>query len=139
MTGAPFYFSSWSTQYEIFNIDFSTFKRIDSILFYKDGFISNNNKDERIGDDIFVKNLKIYALQPISAINGDYSLKLNAPDGYIFPEEISENEPPIKLKAQVFKQYMTDLSDQVAFQWFKASPAITSVGHDDYRPYGGLG
>ena len=139
MTGAPFYFSSWSTQYEIFNIDFSTFKRIDSILFYKDGFISDNAKDERIGDDIFVKDLKIYALQPISAINGDYSLKLNAPDGYIFSEEVLEEESPIKLKAQVFKQYITDLSDQVAFQWFKANPAITSVGHDDYRPYGGLG
>ena len=139
MTGSPFEFSSWSTQYEIFNIDFSTFKRIDSIIFFKDGFLTDNGKDQRIEEDIFVKDIKLYALQPISAINGDYSLKLIAADGFIFPEEIPTEEPSLKLRAQVFKQYKTDLSDKVAFQWFKSSPAVTSVSYKDYRPYGGFG
>lgn len=136
MTGVPFYFSSWSTQYEIFDIDFTTFKRIDSILFFKDGFVQDNNKCTK--DDIFMKNLRIYALQPISAVNGDYSLKINAPEGYIFSESTALTDS-LNFKAQVFKQYTVDLSDSAVFQWFKSSPGITSAGYADYRPYGGLG
>ena len=140
MTGAPYAFSSWSTQYNIFNIDFKNFKRIDSIIFFKDGFVLDESKDSRIEEDIFVQNIRLYALQPISAINGDYSLKIKASQGLIFKdEENMSDEDSLKLQGEVLKQYQENLSDEVSFLWFKANGAVTSVGHDDYNPYGGLG
>lgn len=122
MTGSPFYFSSWSSQYAIFEIDLSTFKRIENIVFYKDGFQLDENMCEHgvdtgkeIGpkEDIFMKELKIYALQPISAVNGDYRLEIQSPNGLILntftPEET------LNIAAKVTKAYYEDLSDTAAF------------------------
>lgn len=137
MTGNPFTFTSWSTQYAIFNIDFEHFQSIDSILFYKQGFNWSTEKEEERGEDIFIRNLKIYALQPISAINGDYRLEMQMPDGLIF-ETLNSTEK-LTIIAKVTKAYYEDLSNNAVYYWFKKNPAVTSVTHSLYNQYGGIG
>lgn len=139
MVGNPFSFTSWSTQYAIFNIDLEHFESIDSILFYKQGFNWNKEKEEERGEDIFIRNLKIYVLQPISAVNGEYRLEIQSPDGLIF-ETLSEEEK-LNIIGKTIKSYNEDLSDsdKVEYYWFKKNPNVTNVNHELYQQYGGIG
>ena len=136
MTGNPFSFTSWSTQYAIFDIDFEHFQSIDSVLFYKQGFKTSPGKEDERGEDIFVRNLKIYALQPISAINGDYRLELQTPDGLIF-KTLSETEI-LTITGKATKAYYEDLSDNAIYYWFKKNPNVTTVSHALYHQFGGI-
>jgi hypothetical protein len=45
MIGNPFHFSSWISQYEVFEIDLESFLRLDSIILYKEGFIQDTSKE----------------------------------------------------------------------------------------------
>lgn len=137
MTGNPFTFTSWSTQYAIFDIDFNNFKSIDSILFYKQGFNWSTQKEEERGEDIFIRNLKIYVLQPISAINGNYRLEIQSPDGLIF--ETLDNTERLSIIGKITKSYYEDLSDNTTYYWFKKNPNVTQVTHNLYHQYGGIG
>ena len=91
MTGNPYNYSDWSTQYAIFSVDMKTLAGINDILFYKDGFevdeekCTHDNTGRQIPrEDLFIKNIKVYALKPISAENGDYRLEISSPNGLIF-------------------------------------------------------
>lgn len=134
MVGSPMFFSSWSTQYAIFKVDFKHFKNIESILFYHEGFKSDRNKER---EDIFIKNLKLYILQPISAVNGDYRLEIQAPDGLIFKNQEDDKEKTIK--AKVTKKYYENVTNNGTYYWFKKDPSVISIGSDNYHSYGGVG
>ena len=154
MTGNPFSFISWSTQYTIFKIDFDNLKSINSIVFYKEGFVQDEdmcqhgidgNNDGKIKgkedlpkEDIFIRNLKIYALQPITAINEDYRLEIQSPDGLIF-EKNDADDKELSIEGKITKQYYEDVSDNAIYYWFKRNPNVVTTGNKLYNSYGGLG
>lgn len=138
MIGNPFSFSSWSTQYAMFDIDLEHFERIDSVVFYKDGFISDATQEIIKGEDIFVRNLKIYVLQPISAVNEDYRLEIESPQGLIFEDEDSEDKS-LSIRGKTTKAFYEDISTSSTYYWFIKDPSVSTVSSTGYKPYGGIG
>ena len=121
-----------------------TFAGINDILFYKDGFLLDENKctHDNTGreiprEDLFIKNVKVYALKPISAENGDYRLEISSPNGLVF-NSISEDEI-LQSVAKVTKAYYQNLTDQCTFYWFKKNRNVTTVSSTDYHQFGGIG
>ena len=144
MTGNPYNYSDWSTQYAIFSVDMKTLAGINDILFYKDGFevdeekCTHDNTGRQIPrEDLFIKNIKVYALKPISAENGDYRLEISSPNGLIF-NSLSEEEN-LQAVAKVTKAYYQNLTEQCGFYWFKKSRSVTNVSSKDFHRFGGTG
>lgn len=144
MTGNPYNYSDWSTQYAIFSVDMKTLAGINDILFYKDGFeideekCTHDNTGRQVPrEDLFIKNIKVYALKPISAENGDYRLEISSPDGLIF-NSLSEEES-LQAIAKVTKAYYQNLTEQCGFYWFKKSRSVTNVSSKDFHRFGGTG
>lgn len=145
MLGNPFNFNNWSTQYSVFEVNLDTFSHLDSILFYKEGFIESDTKEQNwplntTGDsDIFVKNIQIYAMNPLDNQSGDYSLKIEPKNGSdIF---ISNNVPELTLKATVLRKFYEDLSlnDAISYQWFKQNSSVINANSDGYDALVGAG
>ena len=97
-----------------------TLAGINDILFYKDGFevdeekCTHDNTGRQIPrEDLFIKNIKVYALKPISAENGDYRLEISSPNGLIF-NSLSEEES-LQAVAKVTKAYYQNLTEQCGF------------------------
>lgn len=144
MIGNPFSFSSWISQYNIFEIDLENFLRIDSILLYKQGFIQDEVKEVVWSDgepDILVKDIQVYAMQPLTDNNAGYQLKVESQDtGLIFngdePEDFN-----IIANATLLRQYFEDLTrnSDTTFYWFKQSENIVSPMQSEYSIYGGIG
>ena len=125
MIGNPFHFSSWISQYEVFEIDLGSFLRLDSIILYKEGFIQDASKEanwplptpieeekgiQQAGPDIFVRNLQMYFMKPLTDYDGTYQLKVESPkQGFIFYGDEAEDYQ-IKLTATVFRELYEDLS-----------------------------
>lgn len=145
MTGNPYNYTDWSTQYAIFSVDMDALAGINNILFYKDGFKldedncehDNSNEANSPREDIFVKNIKIYALKPISAENGDYRLEIQSPNGLIF--DSLNTGTSLEVIAKVSKAYYQDLTENSGFLWFKKSRNVTTVSSTDYNKWGGVG
>lgn len=137
MTGNPFSFTSWSSQYIMLDIDMSTFEGVDSIVFFKEGFKEDSSKCAEREEDIFVRNLKVYAIKPLSAVNGDYRLEIQAKDGLIF-KSIKEEEV-LEIRGKVTKSYYEDLNSHATYFWFKKNHAVTTASHGKYNQYGGIG
>ena len=138
MLGNPLAFSQWSTQYAIFNVDMNTFNHLDSIYFFKEGFHENSAAEkiwptgvEGGGPDIFVKNLQIYALKPLEAQSGDYSLKV---EPYQNNDAILSSEnPETKFKATLLRLQQEDLTfNNVQYFWFKEDPSVINAKSDGY-------
>lgn len=138
MLGNPLAFSQWSTQYTIFNVDMNTFNHLDSIYFFKEGFHENSAAEkiwptgvEGGGPDIFVKNLQIYALKPLEAQSGDYSLKV---EPYQNNDAILSSEnPETKFKATLLRLQQEDLTfNNVQYFWFKEDPSVINAKSDGY-------
>lgn len=145
MTGNPYNYTDWSTQYAIFSVDMEALAGINNILFYKDGFKldedncehDNSSEANSPREDIFVKNIKIYALKPISAENGDYRLEIQSPNGLIF--DSLNTGTNLEVVAKVSKAYYQDLTENSGFLWFKKSRNVTTVSSTDYNKWGGIG
>lgn len=140
MIGNPFSFSSWMSQYEVFEIDLENFLRVDSVLFYQQGFKSNEVVESLRKEDILVKDIQLYMMRPLSDDSAGYQLKVEDKDnGMVFSGE-NENAT-LTVKATLFREYYEDLSrnSDTKFYWFKQSEAITSATQDDYNIYGGIG
>ena len=118
MTGNPFRFSSWSEQYQIFPIDRENFLYIDSILFYEKDFVDKDNTSmiSTWGPDIFLKDIEVYPLKKINAVNGNYKLSLSMPQGSTFRGNIFENQ--LDIVAKVTEKNINNLSDNTTFYWF---------------------
>ncbi len=138
MTGNPFRFSSWSEQYQIFPIDIENFLYIDSILFYEKDFVDKDNVSmiSTWGPDIFLKDIEVYPLKKINAVNGNYKLSLSMPQGSTFRGNTSENQ--LDIVAKVTEKNINNLSDNTTFYWFKEDNRVVSDS-DNYQMYGGAG
>ena len=151
MIGNPLSFSQWNTQYTVFTIDMNTFNHVESIYFFKEGFVENEIAESQWplgndftenpygGPDIFVKNIQIYAMKPLEAQSGDYSLKVEPYGGNDFI--LSAANPSTHFKATVLRQLYEDLTynDKTSYYWFKESPAIINSSCDGYNYLAGVG
>ena len=151
MIGNPLSFSQWNTQYTVFTIDMNTFNHVESIYFFKEGFVEseiaesqwplgNDFTEKPYGEpDIFVKNIQIYAMKPLEAQSGDYSLKVEPYGGNDFI--LSAANPSTQFKATVLRQLYEDLTynDKTSYYWFKESPAIINSSCDGYNYLAGVG
>jgi len=143
MIGNPFSFSSWISQYNIFEIDLENFKRIDSILLYKQGFIENTVKEVtwlNHEPDILVRDIQVYAMRPLSDNNSGYQLKVEGKDtGFVF--EGKESDVNIIANATLSREYFEDLTrnSDTTFYWFKQSENVVSPMQSEYSIYGGIG
>jgi len=146
MIGNPFNFSEWNTQYSVFKIDLETFNHLESILFYKEGFIENVVEEQRWpigsnggGPDIFVKNLQIYAMNPLDNQSGDYVIKVEPSNGQ--DAIISNSNPNTQFRATILRKMYEDLSrnDNMHYLWFKEDSTIISSNSEGYHYLGGAG
>ena len=142
MIGNPFSFSSWISQYNIFEIDLDNFIRIDSILLYKQGFIEDAVKEATWLDepDILVRDIQVYAMRPLSDNNSGYQLKVEGKDtGFVF--ENKESDVDIIANATLLREYFEDLTrnSDTTFYWFKQSENVVSPMQSEYSIYGGIG
>lgn len=150
MIGNPFSFNTWNTQYSVFDIDLETFNHLDSILFYKEGFFVDTEDPYTdyehqwpIGTngepDIFVKNLQIYAMNPLDNQSGDYTLNIEPYlDSDIF---ISEENPSTRFKATLLRRSYEDLTtnNNTSFYWFKEDSSVINSDSKNYHYLGGSG
>lgn len=146
MIGNPFAFSKWNTQYSVFKINLETFNHLESILFYKEGFIEDWKSESMWplgvnggGPDIFVKNLQIYAMNPLDNQSGDYTIKVEPSNGQ--DVIISNSHPTTQFRATVLRKMYEDLSrnDNMYFTWFKEDSTVISANSPGYNYLGGTG
>lgn len=138
MTGNPYLYTTWSDQYAIYPIDIENFLYIDSILFFAQDFVEKDDtiNQELWGADIFVKDLEIYGLKKITAVNGEYKLSLSTPQGSTFKSIQSTDS--LQVIGKITQKNTTNLSDATMFYWFAEDGRVTSSS-EDYQMYGGAG
>jgi len=156
MMGNPFVFSTWNTQYAVFDIDLETFNHLDSILFYKEGFLTDTKNSETGvetvyeynwpigldgdgGPDIFVRNLQIYAMNPLDNQSGDYTLNVEPYAGLDIV--LSSENPRTQFKATLLRKFYEDLTanGKTNFYWFKEDSSIINTASKNYNYLGGTG
>lgn len=131
MLGDPKSFYSYSPQYNLYDLDVENFIRIDSVTFTCDGFTTEDYPK----DDIFIKDVKIYFLKEISAVNGDFKLKISQTDGNVFTSQSSAEQLPVELKL-LYKNKV--VNSEAAFYWYKKNSLVTKDSLD-YEYHGGTG
>lgn len=153
MIGNPFNFDTWNSQYAVFEIDLETYNHLESILFYKEGFFEDTeftNYEAQWpietdgGPDIFVKNIQIYAMNPLDSQSGDYTLKI---EPYSDFDIIISKHPETgylsttQLKATFLRKLYEDLTanGKTSYLWFKEDPSVIRSSSDGYNYLGGLG
>ena len=150
MIGNPMIFNTWNSQYQVFNIDFETFDHLESIIFFKEGFIEDEQYEQKWptseannggGPDIFVKNLQIYAMNPIEIQSGDYALKVEADSGYDIVFDTTADDEEIRLKATLTRKLYEDLSGNAntSYIWFKEDSSVINAQSSNYHSLGGIG
>jgi hypothetical protein len=113
MSGNPFFYTSWTSQYAVFEISLENFVRIDSIFFYQEGFISDSEIENE--DDILVKDLQFYLMKPLTDLNGQYQLKVEAQEtGMIFNDSVNK----INLTANLTREFFENLNGNSDTQFF---------------------
>lgn len=144
MIGNPMAFSTWNTQYSVFKINLDTFNHLDSILFYKEGFIESKSYENQWpignpGPDIFVKNIQIYAMNPLDEQSGDYTIKVEPSAGQDII--ISSAKPQTQFKATVLRKMYEDLTrnGKMNYLWFKEDSSIINANVEGYHYLGGIG
>lgn len=131
MLGDPKSFYSYSPQYNLYDLDVENFIRIDSVTFTCDGFTTEDYPK----DDIFIKDVKIYFLKEISAVNGDFKLKISQTDGNVFTSQSSAEQLPVELKL-LYKNKV--VNSEATFYWYKKNSLVTKDSLD-YEYHGGTG
>lgn len=83
MTGNPMRFYDYVSQYTIVPFDGEKYLYIDSIIAFSEGFVNEETDPHDEYDDVYIymDNLEIIALDEISAVSGDYKLRLITPKG----------------------------------------------------------
>lgn len=141
MTGNPFNMSQWSEQYMIYPIDVENFLYIENIIFYVKDFVDEDNKvlaDDSLGwgADVFLKDVELYGLKKITAVNGNYKLSLSMPQGSTFKS--ITNQQSLQVIAKFTEKEINNLSDNTTFYWFKEDSRVSSTS-ENYQMYGGAG
>lgn len=137
-TGQPLNYPEFSAQYAVFDFDAPNFVGIDAVICYCKGFKPSNSA---LADnaDIFIRNIEIYGLSEVAAVNGDYSLKLS-PKTLTFngenPGGIS-SEDYIGVVKAIFRKKTLSLSQNAnsGFWWGKENKTVTSALSPGYHAY----
>lgn len=141
MTGNPFHFYTDSEQYQIFPIDTKNFLYIDSIIFFEQDFVQEDDSfqaDDVLGwgSDIFVKDIEFYGLKHIEAQNGKYKMRVSMPDGNTFHDITSLSK--LEVRGTLTESDTLDLSGASKWYWFKEDNRVPPGG-EGYQGYGGAG
>ena len=149
MIGNPFNFNRWNTQYSVFEIDLETFNHLDSILFYKEGFYEDGTAEaswpiDKPGPDIFVKNLQIYAMNPLDNQSGDYTLSVEpyaGQDIFLSNKGSSLHPSTTQFKALLLRKFYEDLTTngKTNFIWFKEDSSVYNSSCVGYNYLAGAG
>lgn len=136
-TGQPFNYPSFTEQYAIFDFDAKNFNAVESVVVYCKGFPQKIHETE--AENIFVRNIQIYGLSRITAVQGDYSLRLN-PATLVFSKSSDGKEDrEVSTKADFRKKSLSLSSDiRMKFVWGAEDKTITSVS-EGYNGYLGSG
>ena len=131
-TGQPFNYPSFTEQYAIFDFDAKNFNAVESAVVYCKGFPLKESESE--AENIFVRNIQIYGLSRITAVQGDYSLRLN-PATLVFSKSDGKEDREVSTRADFRKKSLSLSSDiRMKFVWGAEDKTITSVseGYDGY-------
>lgn len=136
-TGQPFNYPSFTEQYAIFDFDAKNFNAVESVVVYCKGFPQKIPETE--AENIFVRNIQIYGLSRITAVQGDYSLRLN-PAILVFSKSSDGKEDrEVSTRADFRKKSLSLSSDiRMKFVWGAEDKTITSVS-EGYNGYLGSG
>lgn len=138
-TGQPFNYPSFTEQYAIFDFDAKNFNAVESVVVYCQGFPLKEGESE--AENIFIRNVQIYGLSRITAVQGDYSLRLN-PATLVFSKSggnNTEEDREVSTRADFRKKSLSLSSDvRMKFVWGAEDKTITSVS-DGYNGYLGSG
>ena len=150
MIGQPFQFFVAEEQYNIFGIDTKHFKYIDKVIFYCYDFTPSTlisreefEANRETWADIFVRDIELYCLQELSAVNGDYRLKMKFPQGQIFEDPGVEEDgtyayQQLNIGTEFF--YKNDLlTNGIKYYWFIKDGRVTSASNSNYHIRGGVG
>lgn len=135
-TGQPFNYPSFTEQYAIFDFDAKNFNAVESAVVYCKGFPLKEGESE--AENIFVRNIQIYGLSRITAVQGDYSLRLN-PATLVFSKSDGKEDREVSTRADFRKKSLSLSSDiRMKFVWGAEDKTITSVS-EGYNGYLGSG
>jgi hypothetical protein len=130
MTGNPLKYYSYNNQYIIGSFDSENYLRVYSVVGFAEGFTNQTIVDSPA--DIFIDNIELYLLDDLTAIDGNYRLKLSTPLG----NNIADiNDKDKSIKAQVLYNN-SDISDDCTFYWGIKDLNITSVSSNYHGKLG---
>ena len=139
-TGQPFNYPSFTEQYAIFDFDAKNFNAVESVVVYCQGFPFKEG-DLNEPENIFIRNVQIYGLSRITAVQGDYSLRLN-PATLVFSKSDGNGtgeDREVSTRADFRKKSLSLSSDvRMKFVWGAEDKTITSVSNG-YNGYLGSG
>lgn len=154
MLGNPFAYTQWNNQYIIPSqeYDFSRFKEIKNIIFFKDGFKedaeqeqlwppSDAPKNGGKGWDIFCQNIQLFLLKDLDSENQGFSLKVECAEGYDgVLKSLSPNEKTA-FNAHIYRNQTEELTSNANIQyiWLKQNSQVINAKHADYYHYAGVG
>ena len=124
MTGNPMNFYDYVSQYTIAPFDGEKYLYIDSIIAFSEGF--STQISENADPHIYIDDFEIIALNEVSAVNGDYKLKLTAPQGNTVKTG-ERNDLEILATTTYLNQ---DVTKNTIFYWGAKDPSITSTSND---------
>ena len=136
MTGNPMRFYDYVSQYTIVPFDGEKYLYIDSIIAFSEGFVNEETDPHDEYDDVYIymDNLEIIALDEISAVSGDYKLRLITPKGNTI--KVGRKD---ELKINAIMSYSNqDITQNTVFYWGVKDFSVTSL-HDDYNSKLGTG
>ena len=134
MEGSPYSFSQPSPQKIMYNVPNGTFKRIESVLFFTEGFVNKSLADDLI-NDIFVKDIKVTGIAKTDApYFSTYTMELHFSKGTTLSS--TNTETVVTPEMYYHGELVTDTSFD--YYWFRENSNI--VGDDDnYYAAGGIG
>lgn len=131
MNGNPYKIHTFRNYSNLYNIGKHKFKQIKSIKFFAKNFGPSNNIE-----DIFVKNIQLYALTGEIEEVSDFALKLETPKGLFLSEGLKKSE--VIINANVLHKNRPISGQGLETYWFIEDASITTTSLD-YNPYGGQG
>ena len=135
MLGNPLSYPSFVSQQLIFEHEANQkFSHIDKIIFYCQDFVETKTD---MKNNIFLKDLELFALKKIGATNGEYSLTLSTPNGITFEKNDLETSFLPIIAALKKKESKLDIG--VQYYWFVEDARIVDSKHNEYNTYAGAG
>ena len=137
MLGSPLNYFTPLSQYGVFNINPDNFLYVESILLFSKDFVAKDDYGTNYHDsnNIFFQDFQLFALQPITSVNGDYVLRIDMPQGGLFKNTLATNTLEVDGS---FTRLQDDLSDSASFFWFQKDDRVSSTS-EEYRALAGAG